>query len=137
MFAFRVGLFLVMGLVMVVGLGDNSGADAGWYPGKYVGRVIVNGVHRRQDRRAARRSCGGAEVQVQAVAVQYSDCGRSVPVEVPAPAAITTKAPAPITTSAPEMTPEEERSLRDRIAEFRGQLKLMEDMIEMRKFARQ
>ncbi len=142
MFAFRVGLFLVMGLVMVVGLGDNSETDAGWYPGKYVGRVIVNGVHRRQDRRAARRearSCGGAEVQVQAVAA-YSDCSRSVEVAVPVPAPVSTIAPMmeakaapPAVPVAPDFSPEEERELRERIADMRQKLKLLEEMVDLRK----
>lgn len=142
MFAFRVGLFLVMGLVMVVGLGDNSETDAGWYPGKYVGRVIVNGVHRRQDRRAARREargCGGVEVQVQAAAA-YSDCSRSVEVAVPVPAPVSVVAPmmeakaaAPAVPVAPDFSPEEERELRERIADMRQKLKLLEEMVDLRK----
>lgn len=154
----KFAMLFVMGIVMVVGLGDNSETDAGWYPGKYVGRVVVNGVHRRQDRRAARREargCGGAEVQVQAVAaysdcgraeaVQYSACDRSVEAAVPAPVlvesytqAATTiqRGMAPLPKSKPEsadFTPEDEARLRDSIADMRNKLRLLEEMVEIRK----
>ncbi len=136
----KVAMCFVMGLVMVVGLGDNSGVDAGWFPGKLAGRVIVNGVHRRQERRATRRearSCGGAE-QVEQVQVQASGCHAAasgchgVPVDVPAPIE-TTKAPAPVSVEPPELSPEEEQRIRDSIADLRDKLHLLENMIEIRK----
>lgn len=140
----KFAMLFLMGLVMVVCLGDNNETDAGWYPGKFAGRVIVNGVHRRQDRRAARRearSCGGAEVQVQTVSAVYSDCSRSVEAAVPAPAPVSVvapmmeakAAPPPTAPVAPEFSPEEERELRERIADMRQKLKLLEDMVDIRK----
>lgn len=130
----KFAMLFVMGLVMVIGLGDNSGVDAGWFPGKLVGRTIVNGIHRRQERRAARRGCGAEAVE--AVQVQASGCHSQAVVPAPvsyvAPPAMEATAPAPVNVEA-DLSPEEEQRIRESIADLRDKLHLLEQMIEIRK----
>lgn len=101
-----VALF-VAGLFVVVTAPEQ--ADAGWFPGKFAGRVVANGIHRRQDRRAARRSahsCGGVETVAQSSSLCHASASgchslsvESVPAPVPAP--VVESVPAPAATIAP------------------------------------
>jgi len=138
----KFAMLFVMGLVIVIGLGDNSGVDAGWFPGKLAGRVVVNGIHRRQERRAARRGCGAEAVE----AVQASGCHAQAsatschgpveyapaPVSQVAPPVMEAVAPAPVKVEA-DLSPEEEQRIRESIADLRDKLHLLEQMIEIRK----